>query len=139
MTMPAGVYYVGDLCYVMTDDEWDQFCAITIKDNECLEGEFTMPDGRRFATYGTAYGDGEYKDQYGNQYGVDAGLIGCIKLTDIKLNVSDVHYLGAVHTFANDFETTGGRNDTHWDGIIHIGHVRIETDPQVEDEDYYVN
>ena len=55
--MPAGTYYVGDLCYVMSDEEWDQFCSITIEGMNCLEGEFTMPDGRRFATYGTAYGD----------------------------------------------------------------------------------
>ena len=53
--MLAGQYYVGDLCYVMTDDEWDQLCSITIKDHKCLEGEFNLPDGRRFAMYGTMH------------------------------------------------------------------------------------
>ena len=26
--MPAGKYYVGDLCYVMTDAEWDEMCGL---------------------------------------------------------------------------------------------------------------
>ena len=75
--MPAGKYYVGDLCYVM-HPEWDEFCSITIKEHTCLDGEFNLKDGRRFATFGTKWGDGEYRDQFGNRYGVDAGLIGCI-------------------------------------------------------------
>ena len=36
MTMPAGKYYIGDLCYVMSDKEWEEFCSLTIKDNKCL-------------------------------------------------------------------------------------------------------
>ena len=55
--MPAGKYYIGDLCYVM-HPEWDEFCRITISGNECLQGEFNLADGRRFATFTTAYGDG---------------------------------------------------------------------------------
>lgn len=134
--MPAGEYYVGDLCYVMTDKEWDEICSITIKGNKCLDGEFTMNDGRRFATYGTAWGDGEYRDQSGNRYAVDAGLIGCIKVEDIRAEkYQDIERLGKIHKFENDFTTYGGRNDVQWDGTIKIGHICIETDPDFEDED----
>lgn len=145
MTMPAGVYYVGDLCYVMDDDEWDDFCLLTIQGTNCLDGEFTMPDGRKFATFGTKWGDGEYYDQFGNTYGVDAGLIGCIKLSDIKANKnSDIERLGAVHTFPEAFTTYGGDNDREWNGKIRIGHVVIDTDPDVncdyaEDDGYSYN
>lgn len=132
--MPAGKYYVGDLCYVMTDKEWDTFCSITIKGNECLDGEFEMPDGRKFATYGTAWGDGEYKDQYGNRYCVDAGLIGCIRMEDIRAEkYENIESLGAVHTFDTDFVTGGGRGHADWHGTIQFGRVAIETDP---DEDW---
>jgi hypothetical protein len=31
MTMPAGRYYIGDLCYVM-HDEWDEACALFFPD-----------------------------------------------------------------------------------------------------------
>ena len=126
--MPAGVYYIGDLCYVM-DDEWDEFCSITIKGNECLSGEFTMSDGRRFATYGTKWGDGEYRDQYGNRYGVDAGLIGCIRMDDIKsVKIENVSRLGNVVNFQKDFDTS------YLNGVINIGHIHIDTDPVYEEE-----
>lgn len=139
MTMPSGKYYIGDLCYVMTDKEWDQFCDITIKNDRCLEGEFNMPDGRRFATYGTAYGDGCYKDQYGREYCVDAGLIGCIRVEDIRAEkYENIESLGSIVEFDYDFSTSGGRNDQgrDWDGVIRIGTVLIETDPQYEEEEY---
>lgn len=128
--MKAGTYYVGDLCYVMDDDEWDQFCAITIDNHSCLDGEFVLPDGRAFASYSTAYGDGTYQDQYGNEYSVDAGLIGCILVSDIKANkYPDISALGAIVEFTEDF-TTGSEN-----GIIQFGHIQIDTDAWDADEE----
>jgi hypothetical protein len=134
--MQAGKYYVGDLCYVMTDAEWDEFCSITIDGSRCLDGEFQFKDGRRFATYGTMYGDGSYSDQYGNDYGVDAGLIGCIRIGDISGEKLDGIELGAVHEFGTDFVTGGGRGEKFWAGTIQFGRVAIETgDSNSYDED----
>ena len=82
MTMPAGRYYVGDLCYVM-HPQWNEFCDLTIKDNKCLDGEFELSNGVKFAHSRTAYGDGVYEDLHGREYHVDAGLIGCIKESDV--------------------------------------------------------
>ena len=133
--MPAGVYYVGDLCYVMDDEEWDEFCSLTIQGNDCVDGEFTMKDGRRFATYGTKFGDGEYRDQFGNSYSVDAGLIGCIRFEDIKtVKYNGYNQLGAIVEFKSDFVTAGGRRNGNWNGVIQIGNLEIETDPVFEDE-----
>jgi hypothetical protein len=133
MYMPAGKYYVGDLCYVMTDEEWDVFCSITIKGLNCIDGQFEMPDGRKFATYGTMYGDGLYKDQYGNKYGVDAGLIGCIRVEDINPEKLDnIEELGAIHEFKTDFVTSGGRGTDDWRGAIQFGNVLIETGDDME-------
>jgi len=128
--MQAGKYYIGDLCYVMSDNEWDEFCGITIKGNQCLDGEFEMKDGRKFATYGTAYGDGLYRSNIGTKHAVDAGLIGCIRVEDIRAEKYDnIESLGAVVEFQNPFTTAGGRGDRDWDGEIRFGHVRIETNP----------
>lgn len=121
MSMPAGEYYVGDLCYVM-HPEWDEFCRLTIKGNDCIGGEFNLADGRRFASYNTAYGDGVYADNLGNEYGVDAGLIGCILVSDIaeseRKNIKD----GNVHVFPAPFST--GESG----GEIRFGHIMIDTE-----------
>ena len=130
MTMPAGTYYVGDLCYVMTDEEWDEVCNITIAGNDCLEGEFEMPDGRRFAILGTAWGDGTYNSNVGTEHAVDSGTIGCIALKDICGGAcSDLERLGAVIEFTSDFEV---RKDG---GELIFGHVIIDTDPVYDDEE----
>jgi len=136
--MPAGEYYIGDLCYVMSEEEWDEFCSITIQGNRCLDGEFVLSDGRRFATYGTAWGDGSYFDQHRHEYAVDAGLIGCILIKDIKIEKNNILELGNVVKIDYDFITSGGRADGNmdWDGVIHIGPIRIETNPLYDEEDY---
>lgn len=141
MTMPAGKYYVGDLCYVM-HSEWDEFCSLTIKGPELLEGEFNLKDGRRFAFFGTKWGDGTYRDQFGRKYSVDAGLIGCIRIDDIDLNdESNFTSGGQVIEFKDDFSVQGGRQEQgrDWDGAIRFGQVRIGTDDEYdyEEEEQY--
>jgi hypothetical protein len=132
--MPPGKYYVGDLCYVMTNEEWREFCDITLDGQKVKDGEFEFKDGRRFATYSTAFGDGVYHDQYGHSYSVDAGLIGCILVEDIKSNKYDnLLDLGAILEFDTEFVTSGGRGESGWEGTIQFGYVYIETNP-VEEE-----
>jgi hypothetical protein len=123
--MPAGKYYIGDLCYVM-HDEWVEFCEITIDDRQCNDGEFTLKDGRRFATYGTMYGDGCYQG-----LSVDAGLIGCILVSDIRFTGND------------DNDTTGGMivdfdkpfSTREYQGVIHFGHIQIDTSCEDSDDE----
>ena len=140
--MPAGRYYVGDLCYVMTDKEWDEFCSITTDGNRCLHGEFNFEDGRRFATFGTKWGDGVYFDSKKlYEFSVDAGLIGCIRLNEINIEKLDnikMERLGAIIDFPYGF----GTGST--DGVITFGHVIIDTDSnedmyEEEDEEYDYN
>ena len=133
MMLPAGKYYVGDLCYVM-HKEWDEVCGLFFKDRDdhgCNEGEFNLKDGRRFSSFNTKYGDGGYFDQFGNEYGVDAGLIGCIALNDIDLTYEE-NFLGGgqVIEFVSDFSVSGsqGLSRKDWDGVIRIGHIVIKTD-----------
>ena len=121
MTMPAGKYYVGDLCYVM-HPEWDEFCDLTIRGERCLEGEFALADGRRFATLSKAYGDGTYRSNINTFHSVDSGSIGCIRVEDIRDNTySDIERLGAIVEFTEPFEVS-----TDY-GLLKFGHVLIET------------
>ena len=131
---PAGKYYVGDLCYVM-HDEWDEVCGKFFEgrdDHGCNQGVFQLKDGRKFASFNTKWGDGVYFDQGGEEYGVDAGLIGCISLNDIDLNADGNSTLGGqIIQFDSDFTVSGGEiyeSRRDWDGVIRIGHIVIKTD-----------
>lgn len=120
--MQAGKYYVGDLCYVLSDKDWSDVCRLTIADDKTLQGEFNLPDGRRFAIFGTAYGDGEYSDQLGNDYFVDSGTLGCILYDSISADkYDDISELGAIITFDNEFDV----EEDH--GQISFGYLTIET------------
>jgi hypothetical protein len=126
--MKSGKYYVGDLCYVMTDDEWSEFCDLTIKGNDCLNGEFTFADGRKFATYGTKYGDGLYPASNGKMLSVDAGLIGCFAVGDIRAEkYDDIEELGMIVDFESDFCTSVK------DGVIRFGDITVDTDGETEE------
>jgi hypothetical protein len=115
--MKAGKYWVGDLCYVLAD-KWDEVCELTIKDNQCLYGEFTLKDGTKFAIHGTAWGDGEFGDNEARFYPVDSGSIGCVLVDSIDPRED----CGHVIDFEEDFETgTKG-------GTIFFGEIEIETD-----------
>jgi hypothetical protein len=129
--MKAGTYYVGDLCYVL-HERWDEVCSLIIEGNRCLDGEFNLEDGTRFAIYGTAYGDGNYFDQNGKSYDVDAGSIGCVLLDDIDLTNQENFLAGGnIHTFDTSFYTGT------MDGKIMFHTLSIDTDPVYNEEEEY--
>ena len=127
--MPPGKYYIGDLCYVM-HKEWDEACELFFDgrdDHGCNQGAFKLADGREFANFNTKYGDGFYYVG-GCSFGVDSGSIGCIKVEDIREELPEDAF---VMTFDRDF----------WcyrdDGVLHFGHIAIDTDPDEEEEEDY--
>lgn len=131
-TMPAGRYYVGDLCYVM-HDVWDEVCDLMFPNSyngRGKYGKFTLKDGRQFAVYSTAYGDGLYYDGMDRKYPVDAGVIGCILESDIR-DPDPWKQGGNYMDFAVDFDT--------WErkGVIHFGDLSIDTSGYNEDEENY--
>ena len=133
MTMPAGKYYVGDLCYVM-HDVWDEVCDFMFPPHHQprVEGEFQLKDGRRFAIFGTAYGDGEYRSSINTMHTVDSGSIGCISVYDIQDQTYDsefIQHLGAIVDFEAPFEVEADQ------GLLKFGSVLIETAPDYEDQE----
>lgn len=150
-TAADNLFYVGDLCYVLDDTDWQTFCAVTDTRQEMLDGiaeaeanddcydcenflnsdEFDFAidgSGRPFAAFSTKYGDGVYNDLDGNPYSVDSGTIGCIKVSDIrntaKLQNALEQGLGHLHDFGEDFYLCQGLYD---DGVIVFGTVEIDT------------
>lgn len=135
VTLKAGTYWIGDLCYVM-HEAWDEVCERVIEGERVLEGKFGLADGREFVMFNTAYGDGVYNDGNLNDYSVDSGNIGAILLSDIRQTDENNINLGHVHTFDTDFTCD---TDT---GTLRFGHVYVYTndsDDESEDDydDYY--
>jgi hypothetical protein len=127
-TMPAGSYYIGDLCYVM-ENEWDDVCDLLFKnrnDSGCNEGKFKLLDGREFICFNTFYGDGTYFDGL-YEFGVDSGSIGCIKVEDIKHEIPQDAVI--IH-FDKDFACLTE------EGVMYFGHITIDTKGNQLDDDY---
>ena len=71
-------FYIGDICYVLSNDDYYSFWG---KQKRFAEGAFEVPGkGYAFAVGFTAYGDGVYADEEGREYPVDAGVIGIVPL-----------------------------------------------------------
>jgi hypothetical protein len=129
-TMPPGKYWIGDLCYVM-DDKWGAVCDLIIQGNDVGSGVFELPDGTTFVSLNTAYGDGVYTDLSRNQYPVDAGLIGAIKVDDITSKNVDMR---GGHVFDFPYEWAFRKDD----GILSFDSIIINTgDKEDYDDDYY--
>lgn len=117
----SGEYYIGDLCYVLNEEEWLEVCdLLDIRG----DGAHTLTSGKRIGLFYTSHGDGEYFDQNDNAYGVDSGTIGCILASEIDTVLDDSMVL---IEFNYDFDI--GESD----GTISFGHVDIDTKGKEDD------
>lgn len=136
--LPAGSYYVGDLCYLFdekTDDIYQAYvCGVNMDD----EGKpVNIKAGRRkefAAFYGsTAYGDGQFTDNLGNEYSVDAGILGVVQLLSSDLIAEakkiEAEGHGKIIEFKENFSV-----DRDEAGTFTFGHLTIVTN---DDEDEY--
>jgi hypothetical protein len=127
--MPAGRYYVGDLCYVIEDDEvWSEVCDFMFDGKGDNEGQVTLKDGRTIVIYGTRYGDGTYQSNLGTSHSVDAGVIGAMLESQCDKKYEHIEELGAFIDFPQPWTHSGSGGDRqNWDGVIRLGHVEIQT------------
>lgn len=132
VTMPAGTYFVGDPCYAVPDEDWNDL----LDSNDVFEGSpvGTLPNGNNVTAFHTAFGDGVYYDQYGNSYPVDAGLLGVVPLSGSQ-DTSSFEVLGAIRTFTAPFQI---RSSYHG-ALIEIGDIAINTEGSDEDDSFYAN
>jgi len=121
----AGTYYVGDLCYVINDQNWEVLGEKThwFQDDDKFEFK-----GREVFVSSTAYGDGLFRDYQDREYSVDAGLIGVIPFDIIDDNKTGSG--GQIIVFENDFSASCSDK-----GIFKIGDITIDTSND-EDEDW---
>ncbi len=132
---PSETYYIGDLGYVIHGSAWDEVCNLTFPcSGEEREGRIVLKDGRELFIFSTAHGDGEFKDQFGNTYGVDSGTLGAIRVEDIRDDT--LIELGCFHTFDQPLTDD---DCCSVDDVITFGHIHIDTDPLQDDEEDYLD
>lgn len=137
VTVPAGKYFLGDPCYFIKDEMWmDWLESADYTRNSHLIAR--TPDNHFAIGFGTAYGDGTYLDQYGFQYGVDAGLIGLVAIEHNPEMVAECdgskgRLLGQLIEFTSDVIASVDSDFT-----MEFGNITIVTDgsDESDDDDY---
>lgn len=136
---PKGKYYLGDLCYVLTDDQWNELLeqCIDHKINQCYDGEFLV-SGKKVFMVSTAYGDGSYYDGDNNRYAVDSGTIGLCPTSIIsqeKLREMEGSELGHIMDFASDIFIKADNGFFEIENDMGRSQVVIDTAAEAEYED----
>lgn len=160
-TLPAGRYWIGDLCYVMDDPFRDKHLDLIIGETArqngvpfggILNGKFEV-NGITYGEFSTEYGDGGYAYDVDHMFGakvidgandvsVDSGTIGIIPFEAIK-DLAEAKRLGIVVEFTSEFEcyseTRRNAKDRNSAGDLHFGGVTVHTGDWgcEEDEDEY--
>jgi len=131
ITLPAGRYLIGDLCY-RDEDVWDQMIStkgMSGKVHSSYEGT-----DHSFVILNTKYGDGSYSDNNENVYYVDSGTIGIMSWDK---GTSFNSPMARVFEFTESFQVYNDK------GKLHFGNIVIDTDPepveQVDSESPYIN
>jgi hypothetical protein len=129
----AGIYAIGDPCYFISNDVWDDLIEETGcfgLDDPSVNKKMTNWDngayqykGKKCFSFGTRYGDGAYPLSMNGKtlaiLGVDAGMIGIMPVKCVDLfPKSGVFY----HTFDAPFEVYCTQ-----DGAFTFGNIRVET------------
>ncbi len=98
-TAPAGKYYIGDLCYALYENIYDNVFG-----GRSYESGIYTRGSSFFMVDNTAYGDGDYEGSDGYHYLVDAGIIGICSEDMIDPNNSSWKSGGKIHTFDRPVE-----------------------------------
>jgi len=125
--MPAGKYYIGDPCYVISGSEWSEFLDPYWSVGG-YGGVFDY-DGLSVCVFQTKYGDGRYEASDGAMLGVDAGIIGAVPM---ELCKGGDLALGTIVEFHEPFECARDYN-----GLLRFGNVTVMTgdDDDWDDEE----
>lgn len=120
VTIPAGRYVIGDPCYSVPDERWMEWLEAADYTEVGRGVLYAEIDGHHIVGVITAHGDGQYYSSEGHSLGVDAGVIGLVPESFAENNTSSE--LDVV-------EFTAPVTCRYADGVIHLGHIEIDTDP----------
>lgn len=89
-TVPPGTYYIGDLCYVLSDKVYDTIFGDLGGYDSGLYQKKGSSDF--FLVDGTAFGDGLYKSSDMKEFAVDAGILGIAPMSLVAKKNGGGHF-----------------------------------------------
>ena len=127
--VPAGTYWLGDPCYSVPRDLWDEWLHSAVLENNMNVLRHPSEVWPIALGIATEFGDGSYKDNYSRLLCVDSGLIGLVEEAWVP-NLQDEVGTRYKVTFDNPVECYSR------DGVITIGDILIPTAFD-EDEEWF--
>lgn len=137
--LPAGRYFLGDPCYTAGKDDaaWQQWVDVADEGSNGFTDKIVggSYNGHPVIACSTAHGDGSYMSSFGDDFAVDAGLIGVVPgdvIDGMGLSDTDLDGMGVWVTVDRPTTLT-------WDedgGRISFGEHVVYTDDDDGDEDY---
>jgi hypothetical protein len=120
--LPAGEYFVGDPCYLLSDGMYESWVAAAQADLSDEDLYVADVAGHRVAACGIVW-DCDFTDAEGREYGEDSGLIGAVPVVIAVQDDPDI--VGMVHriTFPADFDVYVSER------AVNIGHITLNTFP----------
>jgi len=130
-------FYVGDPCYALSDDDYDNCWGET----GYSDGEIDIR-GYKMLVHGTSYGDGCYGSTDGHVFPVDAGALAVIPLEVVKKEVGG---LGQIYktpgTAYMEYEDETREYDDTYEGAFAIelpsNTFKIYTGDEPREEDAF--
>ena len=128
ITLPPGTYYVGDPCFAIGRDSWPTFLKSFLDRNTA-----SMMDEHKSAVFGKFGGDGVRRDDSGQTYQVDSGLLAAVPQALMSSTPPGLEsgWNGRMVTFNEPFDchteyvTIGGVPAHEKGRDIHIGDIII--------------
>ena len=119
ISLPAGDYYIGDPCYVLSDEDYKEMLTQAYGNKKTYSATIR---GHKLFVSGTYYGDGIYSDEVGNAYMVDSGQLSCVPMELVE-DVNEAARCGTLNDFVNDFDC----HPVSENGFIDVGECEIFT------------
>lgn len=131
--IPAGTYFLGDPCYAVPDERWHDLLESCGYFDKSPVGVFVFKGTTyEVLAFSTAYGDGEYVDQRGHRYAVDAGMIGLTPVLEFpgwRYADNELEEMGQIVEFDHDVTAS-----TDGEGRLTFGEFSIDTTDETDDD-----
>ncbi|MFN9114516.1 MAG: hypothetical protein ACK5XN_31020 [Bacteroidota bacterium] len=123
--LPAGKYILADPCTVLSDSEYDELLEKQLTESGWDSSKFcTLSSGKNVWVINTKHGDGRFTSNLHHSIPVDSGGIAVITAPSESVHEHMKNEIMMTHPFSCFSD----------EGVLHFGHVTVDTDEKDECE-----